>query len=64
MIYVAKVEKGQVTQVMVMPDAHEPGEGEVLIGPENTVGIGWAYDGAQFLPPEVEEEGELPPDTA
>lgn len=51
MIYFAKIENGLVAQVTVRPDDYQPGEGEALIGPANVVGIGWAYEGGEFVPP-------------
>lgn len=54
MNYIAKVEGGIVTQVIVAQDM--PGEGWVFVGPDNTVGVGWTYDGAAFVPPMVESE--------
>ncbi|MDF3606141.1 hypothetical protein PE067_08370 [Paracoccus sp. DMF-8] len=58
MIYVAQIEDGIVIRVVVSPASIEPPEGWVVIGPENTVGIGWTYVGGVFVPPEpVEGEG-------
>jgi hypothetical protein len=55
MIYVAKITDGFVSSVVVQPDDYVPSENEALIGPENTVGIGCAFDGAAFIPPAVNE---------
>lgn len=54
--YIAKIENGIVSQVVVVGDDYELAEDEALIGRENTVGIGWSFDGWQFAPPEVEVE--------
>lgn len=56
MRYVATLAGGIVAQVEVHPDSYNPGEAEALIGPENIVGIGWAYDGEDFDPPYIEED--------
>jgi len=51
MIYVARIESGTVVQVTVEPYDYQPEPGHVLIGPDNVVGIGWAWDGTSFDPP-------------
>lgn len=51
MIYVATIEAGRVTQVTVQPDDYQPEAGEALIGPENTVGIGWSHHSGSFSAP-------------
>ena len=51
MIYVAKIEGGRVVQVIVAPADYLAAEGWVVIGPENVVGMGWAYDRGQFIAP-------------
>ena len=58
MIYVARIEGGIVSQVVVEPDGYLPRAGEAGIGPANTVGIGWAWDGEAFAPPPQHEEDE------
>jgi len=55
MIYVAHITAGTVSQVTVEPDDFTPGPDQVVIGPENTVGIGWSFDGT-FSPPEPQPE--------
>lgn len=58
MIYVARVVHGVVVAVTVEPDPPALDGDQVAIGPDNTVGIGWRYEGGQFLaPPEAEERG-------
>lgn len=55
MIYAAKVESGIVTRVIVLPASVSP-DGLVIIGPDNTVGIGWTYENGEFVAPPVEQE--------
>lgn len=55
MIYVARVLNGVVVAVTVEPDPPALDGDQVAIGPENIVGIGWRYEGGQFLPV-VEDE--------
>lgn len=50
-IYVARIEDGIVIQVTVEPEDFEVSPSEVIVGPDNTVGIGWAYTGGAFVPP-------------
>ena len=56
MIYVAQIEGGIVTRVVVSPASIEHPEGWVIVGPENTVGIGWTYEDGEFVPPVYEDE--------
>ena len=51
MIYVALVIDGVVDNVQVCEDDYIPASGEVVIGPENVVGIGWIYQDGEFTPP-------------
>ena len=51
MIYVALVLDGLVRCVHVCRDDYIPASGEVVIGPENVVGIGWTYQDGEFTPP-------------
>lgn len=51
MIYVALVSDGVVGHVHVCDDDYMPATGEVVIGPENVVGIGWTYQDGEFKPP-------------
>lgn len=48
MIYVAEVKDGIVTRVVV---SDSDIEGWITVGPENTVGIGWAYVDGEFIAP-------------
>lgn len=50
-IYVAHINAGVVAQVTVEPDDFEPGPDQAVIGPDNTVGIGWTFEGGAFVPP-------------
>lgn len=52
MVYIAQIEDGIVTRVVVSPASVEPPDGWVVVGPENTVGIGWSYQDGEFAPPE------------
>lgn len=56
MRYVAEIESGVVVQVTVEPDEFTPGPDQAIIGPENTVGIGWTFADGEFSPPVVEGE--------
>lgn len=56
MVYVAQIEDGIVTRVVVSPSSIEHPEGWAVVGPENTVGIGWTYDGGAFVPPVYEDD--------
>lgn len=56
MVYVAQIEDGIVTRVVVSPASIQHPEGWVVVGPENTVGIGWGYEGGAFVPPVYEDE--------
>lgn len=58
MIYVAQISDGIVTAVTVQPADYEPQPGQVVVGPDNVVGIGWAYQDGQFVAPVTEEEGQ------
>ncbi|MFT4012329.1 MAG: hypothetical protein QM682_02790 [Paracoccus sp. (in: a-proteobacteria)] len=49
--YIARIENGAVAQVAVQPDGYQPQDGEALIGPTNTVGIGWSYQYGSFVAP-------------
>lgn len=51
MIYVALVLDGLVRCVHVCGDDYIPASGEVVVGPENVVGIGWTYQDGEFTPP-------------
>ncbi len=35
----------------VVFDQFQPSDDCVVVGPENVVGIGWAYEGGEFIPP-------------
>lgn len=53
MLYAAKIENGIVVNVQVVRAGYE---GDlIIIGPKNTVGIGWIYDGENFIMPEVSD---------
>ena len=54
-MYVAQISAGIVAQVTVEPDNFEPRLDQVVIGRDNTVGIGWSWDGT-FSPPEPRPE--------
>lgn len=54
--YVARVEDGRVVQVTIQPEDYRPATGEVVIGSENTVAIGWHWDGETFGPPVMADE--------
>jgi len=56
MNYVATLKDGVVSRVTVQPDDYEAAGDEVIVGPENTVGIGYLYDGQAFTHPA--EEGQ------
>lgn len=56
MIYVAEVVHGVVVNVTVEADGVSLRAGQVLVGPENVVGIGWRWDGTAFLAPPAAEE--------
>lgn len=56
MIYVAEIKDGTVIQVTVELDGFQPSESQAVIGPENTVGIGWSYSDGAFIPPDFTEE--------
>lgn len=58
MIYVAQISDGIVTAVTVQPEDYVPQPGYVVVGPDNVVGIGWAYQDGQFVAPVTEEEGQ------
>lgn len=58
MIYVAQIENGIVNRVVVSPASIEHPEGWVVVGPENTVGIGWAYEGGIVVPPYFPDDDE------
>lgn len=62
MIYVADVKNGIVQQVVVASDDHEPAPNQIIIGPENTVGIGWSWDGDAFIPPDPDPDPDPEPD--
>ena len=51
MIYVAHIEFGIVAQVTVEPNDYQPLSDNIVIGPDNIVGVGWAWDGLSFVPP-------------
>ena len=55
MVYVAQIEDGFVTRVVVSPASIEHPDGWVTVGPDNTIGIGWTYEGGAFVPPVYEE---------
>lgn len=59
MNYVAQIEEGVVIRVVVSPASIHHPEGWVVIGPENTVGIGWTYQDGVFVPPIT---GDVPPE--
>ncbi len=52
--YIAKVVDGSVECVTVVDGSHSLGPDEVLVGSENTVGIGWSFDNGTFSPPQLE----------
>lgn len=54
-VYVARIEGGLVAQVTANPVGHRSEEPEALIGPENIVGVGWAYDEGEFHPSQTVE---------
>lgn len=58
MVYVAQIEDGTVTRVVVSPASIDHPDGWVEVGPENTVGIGWTYDSGAFVPPVYEDDPE------
>ncbi|QFQ87305.1 hypothetical protein F8A10_07640 [Paracoccus kondratievae] len=51
MIYVAQISDGIVTVVTVQPADYEPEQGQVVVGHDNLVGIGWSYLDGQFVAP-------------
>lgn len=51
MIYLAEVVDGIVVRVIV---GTQPEDGFVVIGVENTVGVGWYYVDGEFVAPEPE----------
>ncbi|MFG6083933.1 hypothetical protein ACEUZ9_000168 [Paracoccus litorisediminis] len=51
MIYVAHLNTGVVSQVTVEPDDYQPASDNIVIGPDNIVGVGWTWDGGAFAPP-------------
>lgn len=57
MIYVAQIIDGIVTAVTVQPADYEPEPGQVIIGHENSVGIGWSYLDGQFVAPVTDDGG-------
>ena len=54
MFYVAVMDDNKVKNVIVVKDENDAPEGAVVIGKENTVGIGYVLDGDKFVPPAVE----------
>ncbi len=50
-VYVGHIQAGVVVQVTVEPDGYVAEPGQAIIGPQNTVGIGWTYSGGTFTPP-------------
>ncbi|MDN3712113.1 hypothetical protein QWZ10_10480 [Paracoccus cavernae] len=55
MTYAARIKDGLVAQVTVEADDYVAPDGWAVIGPMNAVGIGWAYDGTRFVPPDRTE---------
>lgn len=55
-VYVGHIQAGVVVQVTVEPDGYVVEPGQAIIGPQNTVGIGWTYNGTAFAPPVVQPE--------
>lgn len=55
MNYVAEVVDDLVVRVVVSPDTITPPDGWVVVGKENTVGIGWLYVDGEFMSPHDEE---------
>jgi hypothetical protein len=55
MLYVAHIADGLVVRVTLQAANYACGPDEVAIGPGNVVGIGWGWDGTQFVPPVVAE---------
>ncbi|WP_273690285.1 hypothetical protein [Ketogulonicigenium vulgare] len=56
MIYAAQLNKENVvTRVEILGEGGDLGD-LVMIGRDNTVGLGWAYADGQFVPPEVEDD--------
>lgn len=58
MAYVAQIDDGIVTRVVVSPVSIEHPEGWEVIGPDNVVGIGWSYEGGEFVPPYFPDDDE------
>lgn len=56
MIYVAQIKDETVYAVIVEGDKYKPSENEVIVGKENSIGIGYRYEDGKFLPPEVIED--------
>lgn len=52
-VYAAWVEGGYVVRVGVFYEGNIPDD-VIVIGEKNIVGIGWQYDGGQFVPPVYE----------
>lgn len=55
MFYMAEVVDDLVARVVVVSDDDDVSEGLVMIGPDNTVGIGWLYVDGEFVSPHEEE---------
>lgn len=55
MIYAAEVASDLVARVVVVSDDGGVTDGLVMIGPDNTVGIGWLYVDGEFLSTHEEE---------
>ncbi|GLK63356.1 hypothetical protein [Paracoccus kondratievae] len=56
-VYVAQISDGIVTAVTVKPAGYHPEPGQVVIGPDNVVGIGWAYQDGLFVAPLADDGG-------
>lgn len=57
MIYVAQISDGIVTAVTVQPADYEHEPGQVVVGPDNVVGIGWSYLDGEFVAPVTDDGG-------
>lgn len=52
MIYIAKIENNIVSQVFIAREDYELKDSEVVIGLENTVGVGFIFEDGEFKQPE------------
>ena len=48
-----KIEKGKVTNVLVIDDKTPKELFDVELEQDSPVGIGWKYDGSEFIAPKV-----------